>query len=163
MNTEDNLKEAFAGESQAYMSYHAYARAAEKEGHKQIARLFRAVAEAEKIHALAHFGVMGKSTTTDKNLEAAIEGETYEFTQMYPAFIDKAKSESNKRAQVSFGNASEVEKIHSVLYKEALDNLGKNEETFYYVCPICGNTHAGDVPGKCDICGVAGDRFIRIE
>ena len=163
METADNLKEAFAGESQAYISYHAYAIAAEKEGHKQIARLFRAVAEAEKIHALAHFAVMGKSTTADNNLKAAIEGETYEFTQMYPAFIDRAKSESNKRAEKSFGNASAVEKIHSELYKEALDNLGKNEETHYYVCSICGNTHAGDAPDKCGICGVSGDKFIRIE
>lgn len=162
MKTDENLEAAFAGESKAHMSYLGYSRAAEKEGHKQVARLFRAIAEAEKIHALNHFAVMKKAGPSSNNIESAIKGETYEFTEMYPEFIKQAEKENNSRARNSFSDASAVEKIHSVLYKEALENLGKNEETVYHVCPVCGNTVAGDAPDKCEICGAAGSRFILV-
>ena len=163
MKTDDNLKTAFAGESQAFMRYQAYARAAEKNGQHQVARLFRAIAEAEKVHALNHFAVMAKPETTEKNLKAAIEGETYEFTEMYPGFVKQAQNDSNKRAQSSFKDASAVEKIHSVLYSEALSDPDANKGEFYYVCPVCGNTVIGEAPDRCEICGADGKKFMRVE
>ncbi len=163
METDVKLNEAFTGESRAYMTYLAFARAADKDGHRQVARLFMAVAEAEKVHALSHFKVLGKSSSTQNNLKSAIDGEVYEFTTMYPGFIRVAESESNKRAATTFKNASDVERIHSELYGEALKNLGKIEDAPYFVCPVCGNTEASEAPDRCGICGAGGDKFIRIE
>jgi rubrerythrin len=163
MKTAENLEAAFAGESKAYMSYQFYALKAEKEGYKQVAKLFRAIAEAEKIHALSHFAVMEKAGDTAVNIGLAIEGETYEFKEMYPAFIEQAKADSYTRANISFSNASAVEKVHSVLYAEALKNLGKNEQTDYYICPVCGNTVPGGAPDKCEICGVSGGKFMLVK
>jgi rubrerythrin len=124
--TEKDLQEAFSGESQANRKYTAFAKKAESEGYKQIARLFRAAAEAETVHALNHLRELGAIKTTKENLDAAIAGETYEFQDMYPQMIADAQSEGNKRAEISFTYANAVEKIHAALYKKALENLGKN-------------------------------------
>jgi rubrerythrin len=163
VTTEQNLKTAFMGESQAYMKYSAFAAKAEKEGHRQVARLFRAIAEAEKVHALNHFAVMGGSGDTSSNITSAIDGETYEFTQMYPGFIEQAEQEESSRAAASFRAASAVEKIHSNLYNKALKNLDRNKEEDYYVCSVCGNTVAGAIPDKCEVCGAAAGKFRFVE
>lgn len=163
MSTEDNLKEAFAGESQANRKYLAYAKKADEEGYAQAAKLFRAAADAETVHALAHLRVAGAVGPTADNLEDAIEGETHEFTKMYPAMVEEARAEGNKGAVETFWNANEVEKIHAGLYTRALDNLGANEEVAYYVCQYCGNTVEGEPPEKCPICGHAKSFFKKID
>ncbi|UCE66798.1 MAG: rubrerythrin family protein [Candidatus Zixiibacteriota bacterium] len=159
MSTRENLMAAFEGECKAHFRYLAFAVIAEREGHHEVARLFRAVAEAEAIHALAHFDILGEAGDTEQNLMSAIDGETYEFTQMYPAFIEQSENEANTRATISFRNASEVEKIHNNLYSKALENLGKNRKSEYHVCEICGNTVAGNAPDKCPVCGASIDKF----
>ena len=153
MSTQDNLQAAFAGESQANRKYLAFAKKADEEGYSQIAKLFRAAAEAETVHALNHLAVMGGVSSTAENLKAAIEGETAEFTNMYPGFIEQANSEGKDDAKISFYGANEVEKIHAALYQKALDNLGNNGEVDYYVCQVCGNTVEGQAPDSCPICG----------
>jgi rubrerythrin len=162
--TTEDLKNAFAGESQANRKYLAFAKKAEEEGHKQIAKLFRAVASAETIHAHAHLAAMGGVKTTKENLTEAAGGENYEVTTMYPPMIEEAKKEGEARAEKSFKRAWEVEKGHEVLYKEALENLEKPEESYdYYVCPVCGFTHARNAPDFCPICGTAGEKFSQIS
>jgi len=161
--TEKNLQDAFAGESQANRKYLAFAEKAEQEGFMQEAKLFRAAAEAETVHAHNHLRLLGGIKSTKENLEAAISGETYEFQKMYPQMIEDAKSENNKGALQSFNYANEVEKIHATLYKKALDNLGKNPEVDYYVCQVCGNTVEGAPPDKCPICGAIKKAFKKIE
>lgn len=164
MTTQDNLKEAFAGESQANRTYLAFAEKADHEGHKQVAKLFRAAAAAETVHALNHLRVMGGVGGTAANLKSAIEGETAEFKEMYPKFIEQAKKEKASDAAVlSFDVANRVEKIHAGLYKQALDNLGKNKETDYYVCSICGNTVENSAPQKCPICNAPKEMFKKID
>jgi rubrerythrin len=165
MATMENLAEAFAGESQANRKYLAFAKRAEKDGYPQVAKLFRAAAEAETIHAHAHFGVMGGIGETAENLAAAVEGEGFEFEKMYPKFVAEAKAEGNKKAEVSFKNAMAVEEIHHGLYKEALAAIKKGSDLTkgaILVCPVCGNTVKGSAPDKCPICGVAGSKFINI-
>jgi rubrerythrin len=159
----DNLKEAFAGESQANRKYLAFAKKADDDGFPQVARLFRAAAAAETVHAHLHLGVMGGIKETGDNLREAIEGETHEFDRMYPDFIDEAEREENKEAARSFTYANKVERIHADLYKKALDNLGDNEEVVYYVCQGCGNTVEGEPPEKCPICGAPREMFRRID
>ncbi len=161
--TEKNLKEAFAGESQANRKYLAFAKQAEAEGFKQVAKLFRAAAEAETVHAHAHLRVLGGIKSTEENLQEAINGETHEFKSMYPEMIAKAKEEGVKQAEITFDYANQVEKIHAALYQKALANLGKNEEVDYYVCSVCGNTVEGQPPEKCPICGVSASKFIKIS
>jgi rubrerythrin len=161
--TEKNLKEAFAGESQANRRYLAFAKQAEAEGFKQVAKLFRAAAEAETVHAHAHLRALGAIKSTKENLQAAIAGETHEFKSMYPDMIAKAKEEGLKQAEISFDYANQVEKIHAALYEKALANLGKNEEVDYYVCSVCGNTVEGQPPDKCPICGVPASKFVKIS
>ncbi|MDO8870566.1 MAG: rubrerythrin family protein [Methanobacteriaceae archaeon] len=163
MSTMDNLKEAFAGESQANRKYLAFAKKADAEGHTQIAKLFRAAADAETVHAHAHLRVMGGISSTEENLKGAIEGETEEFEEMYPGFIEEAKAEDNKAAVITFENANAVEKIHADLYKKALENMANNEEVDYYVCQVCGNTVENEAPEKCPICGVPASKFIKID
>ncbi|MFZ2411881.1 MAG: rubrerythrin family protein [Candidatus Methanoperedens sp.] len=164
MTTRDNLKEAFAGESQANRTYLAFAEKADHEGHKQVAKLFRAVAAAETVHALNHLRVMGGVGSTSDNLKSAIVGETDEFMEMYPKFIEQAKKEKASDAAIlSFDVANRVEKIHAGLYKQALDNLGKNKETDYYVCPICGNTVENSAPERCPICNAPKEMFKKID
>jgi rubrerythrin len=149
-NTEKNLGDAFAGESQANRKYLAFAKQAEQEGHKQVAKLFRAAAEAETVHAHAH-------------LKTAIAGETHEFKKMYPEFITEAKKEGNKAAERSFSFANEVEKIHAGLYQKALDNLGKNSDADYYICSVCGMTVENEAPEKCPVCGAAKKAFFKVS
>ncbi len=160
--TEKNLQEAFAGESQANRKYLAFARKAEEEGYPQVAKLFRAAAEAETIHAHNHLRVLGGIRSTRENLEAAISGESYEFQNMYPQMIADAEGEGNDEAKRSFNFANEVEKVHAELYKKALENLGKNEEVDYYVCQVCGNTVEGQAPDTCPICGAKKEAFKKI-
>ena len=165
-DTEKNLQEAFAGESQANRRYLFFADKAEKEGYPQAARLFRAAAEAETVHAHNHFAAMDGTGSTKDNLLAAVMGEHYEFTRMYPPFIDNAESEGNKRAQRTFEYAYEVEQIHHGLFEEALKAVEAGQalkDEPYFVCPVCGNTVAGEAPERCPICGAPGDRFKRVE
>jgi rubrerythrin len=163
--TDENLKAAFAGESQANRMYLAFAKKAEDEGFHQIAKLFKAAAEAETVHALNHLRVMGQVKSTIDNLGTAVSGETYEFTKMYPEFIEDAKKEGNKRAEISFDYANKVEQIHAALYQKALDTLkNKTQPTKadYYVCPVCGNTFEGSTPDKCPICDTSKEKFMKI-
>lgn len=166
MATTNNLKEAFAGESQANRKYLAFAKKADAEGYKQIAKLFRAAAEAETVHAHAHLRVMNGVKGTADNLKAAIEGEGHEFRVMYPQFLAEAKAEANKAATMSFQYALVVEEIHHGLYQKALETLtqGKDmENAVIYVCPVCGNTVIGHAPDKCHVCGVPKEKFIEVK
>lgn len=161
--TVDDLKAAFAGESQANRRYLAFAKKAEEEGHHQVAKLFRAVAAAETVHAHNHLRALGEIKSTAENLETAIAGENYEVVTMYPEFIADAENEQVKKAITTFKWAYEVEKIHETLYRNALDKLEKGlPEVDYYVCPICGYTHEGLFTGKCPVCGTPGERFERV-
>lgn len=160
----DNLMAAFAGESQANRKYLAYAKKAEDEDYPQVARLFRAVAHAETIHAHNHFRRAGEVRTTEENIKAAIAGEHYENTEMYPSFMKDAEAEGETLALKSFHWANEAEKVHEVLYKEALESLGKpGEEYDYYICPVCGYTHKRTAPEKCPVCNTPGSRFEKIS
>jgi rubrerythrin len=164
--TESNLQEAFGGESMANRRYTFFAEKAEKEGHPGVARLFRAAAEAETVHARNHLMAMDAIGTTKDNLTAASIGEHQEFTRMYPPFIEKAKEERNERAVRTFDLANKVEKIHHALYEEALEAVkgGKKvEEKTYYVCQVCGNTVMGSAPDKCPVCGATAKAFKKIE
>jgi rubrerythrin len=162
--TIDDLKAAFAGESQANRKYLAFAKKAEEDGYPQVAKLFRAVAAAETIHAHSHFRTLGEVKSTGENLQAAIAGENYEVNTMYPEFMADAEKEEMKKALTSFKWAWEVEKIHEQLYRKTLENLGKSSGVVeYYVCPICGFTHEGPYQGKCPVCNTLGDRFQQID
>ena len=161
--TEKNLMDAFAGESQANRKYLAFAKKAEAEGFKQIARLFRAAAEAETVHAHNHLREAHGIKSTKENLEAAISGETFEFQKMYPAMIEAAKAEAQNDALRSFVYANEVENIHAELYKKALAAMGNNEDTGYHVCQVCGNTVEGEAPEECPVCGAKKQAFKRID
>jgi len=164
--TSENLKAAFAGESQANRTYLAFAQKAEKEGLPQIAKLFKAAALAETVHALNHLEIIGKTKSTLENLNTAVSGETFEFDEMYPEFIEVAKQEENKRAVWSFNVANKVEKIHAGLFSKAAKSLESKKEfinTDYYVCNVCGNTVEGSAPDKCPICGVLKERFEKVQ
>ena len=162
MSTIDNLKEAFAGESQANRMYLAFAKKAQQDGFPQVAKLFRAAAAAETIHAHAHFRVMGGIKGTEENLQAAIEGEGFEFQQMYPKFVSEAQAEENKPAVFSFKHALAVEEIHHGLYSKALEAVKSDSdlpETKIFVCAVCGNTVEGSAPDKCPVCGASREQF----
>lgn len=162
--TEDALKEAFAGESQANRKYLAFAAKADQEGFAQAAKLFRAAAEAETIHAHAHLRALKGIRSTKENLQEAIAGETHEFKSMYPAMIETAKAEGHKEAERSFNFANEVEKIHAALYQQALENLdGANEAYSYHVCPVCGYTVEKEAPETCPVCGAKGKMFKKVD
>ncbi len=161
--SEQNLQDAFAGESQANRKYLAFAKQAEKEGHHQVAKLFRAAAAAETVHAHSHLKQMGGIKSTTENLEEAAGGEAFEFKEMYPKMIKEAEEEDNKGALRSFNFANEVEKVHHDLYQKALQNLGKNEETDYYVCDICGYTAEGEAPDQCPVCKAKKTMFKKID
>jgi len=152
--------DAFAGESQANRKYLAYAKKAEKDGKTNAAKLFRAASDAETLHALKHFETAGKVHSTADNLKDAVAGETHEYKDMYPDFLKEAEAEGNKAAALSFTFAMKAEEVHARLYQEALEGLDGTEEVFYYLCPVCGNIEKAR-PGKCSICGVSGDRFIK--
>ena len=162
--TNENLKAAFAGESQANRRYLAFAKQAEKEGYPQIARLFRAAAAAETVHAHNHLRAMGGIGGTAENLKAAISGENYEVVKMYPEFIIDAEGENEKKALTFFRWAWEVEKEHEQLFREALEMFGAGwKEVEIWVCPVCGHTHIGPRPEKCPVCSTPGERFELVE
>ncbi len=162
--SEDALKEAFAGESQANRKYLAFAAKADAEGFSQAARLFRAAAEAETVHAHAHLRAMKGIRSTKENLMEAVAGETHEFKSMYPAMIESAKAEGNKEAERSFHFANEVEKIHAGLYQQMLDSLDTAKDAYsYYVCPVCGFTAEKAAPETCPVCGAKGKMFRKVD
>ncbi len=161
--TLDNLKEAFAGESQAFQKYTAFAKKAEQDGFPMIARLFRLTAEAEKIHADGHFKSMDGVGSTVDNLKAAIDGETYEFTTMYPPMVQQAEKDGHK-AKRMFGYAVEAEAVHAKLYKLAMDAAKSGKDlsvTEFYLCPVCGYIEFGKAPDKCPTCGTLGTKFVK--
>jgi rubrerythrin len=164
--TDENLQAAFAGESQANRKYLAFAKVADQEGFPNVARLFRAAAEAETVHAHNHLRAMGGIGKTADNLRAAIKGETYEFTEMYPAFIAQAEKDKNGKAGTSFKFANGVEKIHAGLYQKAADAIQKGQDlpgATLWVCQVCGNTVEGEPPATCPICNAARDKYRKVE
>jgi rubrerythrin len=161
--TEKNLKDAFAGESQANRKYLAFAKKADDEGYPGVAKLFRAAAEAETVHAHSHLRELKGIRSTRENLMEAISGETHEFESMYPQMIEDAKNEKADGALRSFNFANEVEKVHAALYKKALEDIEKKEAKEYYVCPVCGNTFENEAPDKCPVCNVPKKMFRKIE
>lgn len=166
MKTSDDLKAAFAGESQANRKYLAFAKQAARQGYPNIANLFRAVAEAETVHAHNHLRTLGEIKSTAENLQAAIDGEHYEVNTMYKDFMADAETEEQIKALRSFKWAWEVEQIHEKLYSAALEKLaaGDIEEAAYWVCGTCGHTHVGDeAPDECPICGAKKSGYQKIE
>ncbi len=161
--SEQNLKDAFAGESQANRKYLAFAEKADKEGYSQTARLFRAAAAAETVHAHSHLRALKGVGSTADNLKEAIAGETYEFQSMYPPMIDGAKEEGHKAAERSFTYANAVEKVHAGLYQKALDNLEDLEAVDYYVCSVCGHTVEGEPPDECSVCKAKKKAFFKVD
>ena len=161
--TEKNLMDAFAGESQANRKYLAFAKQADKEGFPRAARLFRAAADAETIHAHSHLKTVGGVNTTAENLKAALAGETHEFTSMYPEMVKIAEAEGDKNAVRSFTYANEVEKIHAALYQKALDNLSNQEMVDYYVCSVCGYTCENEPPDTCPVCKAKAKAFAKVD
>ena len=161
--TEKDLQEAFAGESQANRKYLAFAKQAEKDGYSQVAKLFRAAAEAETVHAHNHLRVLGGVNSTAENLQEAIEGETHEFKNMYPEMIEHAQEESIKSGERTFRYANDVEKVHAELYQNALDNLENLKEADYYVCSVCGFTCEDEAPDKCPVCNANSSAFSKVE
>ena len=162
--TEGFLLQAFAGESQANRKYTAFAAQADKEGYAQAARLFRAAAEAEAVHAANHLRALKAIKTTKENLREAIAGETHEFKEMYPEMIAAAKAEGAKDGERTLTYANAVEEYHAKLYHEMLDGLDTKKESYpYYVCPVCGMTVEKEPPEKCPVCGVKGSMFRKVE
>ncbi|BBD09104.1 rubrerythrin family protein [Desulfovibrio ferrophilus] len=160
--TEKNLKDAFAGESQANRKYLAFAAQAEKEGLATVAKLFRATAEAETIHAHNHLKALGAVGTTAENLQAAISGETFEFETMYPPMLEEAIAEGNKKAERAFRLANDAEKIHADLYQKYLDGLDAKADAEFYLCTVCGYIHENDAPDSCPICKAAAKAFVNL-
>lgn len=166
MSTLDDLKTAFAGESQANRKYLAYGEQADKDGFSQVAKLFRATAAAETIHAHAHLRAMDGVKTTEENLVDAVAGENYEVNEMYPPFLAGAEAEGHKKAMRSFGQALDVEKVHAVLYGDALESIkaGKDlPEAAVHVCDVCGHTVIGEAPDRCPVCGAKHDHYSEIK
>lgn len=161
--TEKDLMEAFAGESQANRKYLAFAKKAQEEGHPQAAKLFRAAAQSETIHAHKHLDFLGGVQDTPRNIEASIEGETYEFTQMYPSFKADAQTEGFDDVAEYIGFLTRVENEHSDMYQSILDNLGNNADVDYFVCGFCGHVHEGSAPAKCPVCGSPQSKFSKVE
>ena len=163
-DTMHNLKDAFAGESQANRKYLAFAKKAEKEGFANVARLFRTAAEAETIHAHGHLEAMGGVGSTADNLRAAIAGETYEFKEMYPPMINQATAEQHK-AKRMFDYAARTEEVHARLYQLALDAVAQGRdlaETSFYLCPVCGHIEVGAPPTSCPVCGAKAEKFVTV-
>jgi rubrerythrin len=162
--TDENLKQAFAGESQANRKYLAFAKKAEQDGFSNVAKLFRTAAEAETIHALGHLNALGGVKSTADNLQAAIEGETQEFTEMYPPMLEQAQRENHK-AKRMFDWASRTEAIHAQLYKLALEAVSQGKdlaESNIYLCPVCGHIELGNPPDRCPICGAKKEMFVQV-
>ena len=163
-NTQENLKEAFAGESQANRKYIAYAQQAEKDGFPNVAKLFRTAAEAETIHALGHLNAMGGVRSTADNLQDAIDGETYEYSEMYPPMLEQAEKEGHK-AKRMFGYAVKAEAVHADLYQQALAAVKEGKDlttTEFYLCPVCGHIEIGKPTGPCPICNTKAEKFVQL-
>ncbi|MBS3815081.1 MAG: rubrerythrin family protein [Hadesarchaea archaeon] len=164
--TENNIEEAFSGESKARSKYTFFAEKAEEEGKSQIAKLFRAAALAEEIHAGNHFKTMDGLKTTKENLLSAIQGENYEHTEMYPEFVETAQEESKEQAEKWFDYALKVEKKHEEFYREALEAIENDNdlsESDWFVCEVCGNTVRGEAPENCPICGAPREKFQEVD
>jgi len=161
--SEQHLRDAFAGESQANRKYLAFAEKADKEGYPQVAKLFRAAGAAETVHAHAHLRALGEIGNTADNLKVAVAGETHEFKHMYPEMIADAKEEGNKTAERSFVYANEVEQVHAKLYQNAMDNLDSLEEVDYHVCSVCGMTVEDEAPDNCPVCGAPASAFFKVD
>lgn len=162
--TIENLKEAFAGESQANQKYRAFAKKAEQDGYPNIARLFRTAAEAERIHAEGHLKALEEICSTIENLHAAIQGETFEYTRMYPPMLAQAEADGHK-ARRMFGYAVQAEEAHARLYTLALEaaQQGKDlTETEFYLCPVCGRIELGKPTEACPTCGTKPDKFVLV-
>jgi rubrerythrin len=162
--TEEFLNSAFSGESMAHMKYTIFAEVAEKEGYPNIARLFRAIAYAELVHAKNHLNALGKIKDTISNLETGYQGESFEIDEMYPAYKSVADMQEEKSASRSMGFALEAEKIHRAMYAEAKEKAEKQEDLEIggiYICPICGYTVEGEAPDRCPVCGVSKEKFVR--
>jgi rubrerythrin len=160
----ENLKVAFAGESQANRKYLAFAKKAEEEGLSAVAKLFRVAAEGETVHAHRHLAAMNGVGSTEENLKAALSGETEEFTNMYPEMMKDAEAEDNKVALDAFEDANAVEKEHAELYKKALENPAGFELETVWVCQNCGHVHVGDeAPSNCPICGWPKNKFTKVD
>ena len=161
--TIENLKNAFAGESQANQKYRAFAKKAEQDGFPNVAKLFRTAAEAERIHAEGHLKALEGVGATAENLQAAIGGETYEYKEMYPPMFEQAKAEDHK-AKRMFGYALEAEAVHAKIYAMALEAVkqGKDLELEFYLCPVCGNIEIGKPTEPCKICGAKPEKFMLI-
>jgi len=160
--TKKVLDEAFAGESMAHMKYLSFAEIAEKEGFSNIARLFRAIAFAEQVHAINHARVLEYIDNTEKNLQTAIEGETYEVEEMYPSFDAIINLQGEEKAHRSIHYALEAEKIHQLLYSNAKKSVIKGKDVEIdeiYICPVCGYTHIGTPPENCPVCNLSGKKF----
>jgi rubrerythrin len=165
MTPEVNLKEAFAGESQANRKYAAFAEQAESDGFRNVAKLYRAASEAEAIHARKMIRVLGGVGTTMENLKKSVEGETHEFKSLYPAFIKEAESEKKSEAVTAFTYAMKAEEVHADLYKKAMDAImGKRDLNVakIFICPVCGNIFFGEPPEKCPICSIFKKKFQEI-
>jgi rubrerythrin len=162
--TRDNLKEAFAGESQANQKYLAYAKKADQEGLPNIARLFRTTAAAERLHAEGHLEALDGVGSTAENLQAAIGGETYEYTEMYPPMLEQAEADGH-RARRMFGYAVKAEQVHAKLYALALEAARQGRdlaESRFYLCPVCGHIEFGSPPASCPICGALAKKFVEV-
>ncbi|HUA62614.1 MAG TPA: rubrerythrin family protein [Verrucomicrobiae bacterium] len=162
MTTTENLNTSFAGESQASQKYRAFARRADLDGFPNVARLFRTAAEAERIHAEGHLRNLDGIGGTESNLQEAIDGETFEFTKMYPPMLELARSD-NHRARTMFEYAMKAEEVHARLYKKAMEAVAQGKDlegTGFYLCPVCGNIEFGEPPANCPICGTKADRFV---
>ncbi|MBC8877047.1 MAG: rubrerythrin family protein [Planctomycetes bacterium] len=163
-STKENLQEAFAGESQANQKYRAFAKKAEKEGFPNVARLFRTTAEAERIHAEGHVGALDEVGATAENLQAAIDGETFEYTQMYPPMLAQAEADGHK-AKRMFAFAVKAEEVHAQRYSQALEAVQRGEdlaEAEFYLCPFCGHIEFGTPPESCPICGAKAEKFVQV-
>jgi rubrerythrin len=161
--TQDNIKEAFAGESQASQKYRAFANKAERDGFPNVAKLFRTASAAEQIHAEGHLKAMDGVGTTADNLQAAIDGETHEFTEMYPPMIELAEADEHK-AKRMFNYAAKAEAVHAKIYKMALEAVARGEDFAeeFYLCPVCGHIELGAPPENCPICGAKGKVFLQV-
>ena len=161
--TEANLKAALSGESQANRKYLAFAKKADEEGHPQVAKLFRAAAEAETVHAMTYLRLLGEINSTEDNIRAGISGETHEFKEMYPEFVKEAEAEGNTHAKVAFGGALKTEAGHAALYQKALESIDNGSNVDYHVCQTCGWTAEDEAPERCPVCGMPRKQFKKIE
>ncbi len=163
--TNENLQEAFAGESQANQKYKAFAKKAEKEGFANIAKLFRTTAEAERIHAEGHLKALDMIASTADNLQAAIDGETYEFEKMYPPMVEKAVADKHK-AKTMFKFAVDAEEVHAQIYTKALEAVKNGVDmdvNDFYLCAVCGYIELGTAPEKCPVCGAKKTVFALVD